>query len=451
MILHAKKQNNEIEKIISCMNSAAQNEYIFPEESHQGKDALTTAYIQMLRKFINADNQVAMDLNDAMKVIGNSSNVKTLLEIAANQKKSIALIVEDSKQLTDSIAESENILSSILEHAQEADEWSAECNRIMQDTLDSVNGSYDELMSSCDALEGFRKKADQIDDIMKIVENLSTKTQLLSLNAKIEATKAGEYGKGFSVVADEIGKLSTDTQKSMAKISSYVSAIKGDIDMLTTQINQLKSTLDVCKTNAYESDRHILHMGDSMDSIKQQIDNAFSQTSAQNNSAKVFLEQLSNVEKHSESLIEHCQDPGKDMYVISRRIDKIRGNVARKQAKLSDSQWIDIYIVDHMIFTWRLYNMIAGFEVLELKNLNNSKKCKFGIWYNAPERDYLRSNRLFVEAGQLHDRLHNIAVECYNANENGNKELAMEYFQEAQVTYKKYESVMQRLKGLFAE
>lgn len=451
MILRAKKQNDETEQqIISCMNAATQNEYIFLEETdNASQNEVAKAYNQMLDKFITADNQVAMDLNDAMNVIGNSSNVKALLEIAANQKKSIELIVDDSKQLTDSIEESDNILNNILEHVRNADVWSDKCSKNMKDTVTSVNGSYDELMSSCEALDGFRRKADQIDDIMRIVESLSSKTQLLSLNAKIEAKRAGEYGRGFGVVADEISKLSSDTQKSMEKISAYVTTIKNDIDVLAKQMEQLKSTLDVCKVNADESDRNILQMGSTMNSILHEIDNAFEQTATQNNSAKVFLEQLSNVKSDSESLIEHCQDPAKDMYIISRRIDKIRGNVARKQAKLSDRQWIDIYIVDHMIFTWRLYNMIAGFETLELKNLNRSKGCKFGLWYNAPERDYLRSNPLFIQAGQVHESIHESAVECFNANEKGDKELAMKYFQEAQGRYKEYAAAMQRLKELF--
>lgn len=121
MILHAKKQDDETEQIISYMNSAARNEYIFPDAAEEGSKPLTEAYSQMLKKFINADNQVAMDLNNAMSVIGNSSNVKSLLEIAANQKRSIATIVEDSKKLTDSIAESENILGNIQQNVQEAD------------------------------------------------------------------------------------------------------------------------------------------------------------------------------------------------------------------------------------------------------------------------------------------------------------------------------------------
>ena len=76
MILHAKKQDDETEQIISYMNSAARNEYIFPDETEKGSKPLTEAYNQMLKKFINADNQVAMDLNNAMSVKGNSSNVK---------------------------------------------------------------------------------------------------------------------------------------------------------------------------------------------------------------------------------------------------------------------------------------------------------------------------------------------------------------------------------------
>ena len=82
--------------------------------------------------------------------------------------------------------------------------------------------------------------------------------------------------------------------------------------------------------------------------------------------------------------------------------------------------------------------MIAGFETLELKNLNRPQRCKFGLWYNAEDKDYLRSNPVFAEAGRVHDELHHLAVECYNANENGDKEAAMDYFRKAQEEYGVY-------------
>ncbi len=81
---------------------------------------------------------------------------------------------------------------------------------------------------------------DKIEKILYVVRDISTKTDLLSLNASIEAVRAGQSGKGFSVVADEVARLAEKTQESISEIESAVDIFKDEFEQLKKSFNKTK-------------------------------------------------------------------------------------------------------------------------------------------------------------------------------------------------------------------
>ena len=93
-------------------------------------------------------------------------------------------------------------------------------NKVLQETIEANN------------------KAKDTDQIVGIIQGVSTQTNLLGLNASIEAARAGEYGKGFSVVAKEIRKLSTSTKDSINKIDNIIKDISTSIQSINDNLDQ---------------------------------------------------------------------------------------------------------------------------------------------------------------------------------------------------------------------
>lgn len=73
--------------------------------------------------------------------------------------------------------------------------------------------------------------------ILKVVSDISSKTDLLALNASIEAARAGSYGKGFAIVAHEVSRLSEITQESISKIEQIITNMKNEVDVLTKTLD----------------------------------------------------------------------------------------------------------------------------------------------------------------------------------------------------------------------
>lgn len=446
----AATPNTDKTLLIEWMDKAIAGDFSPVDTSLFQDPKVAEKYNQVLDSFVQLNNNFVMRLNDSMTLIGDSGCVKDMIEQVNSQTAAISNMQGSSQELGTSIQNIQGAVHTIQEKTHTVMQDANSCVADMNSSIRTVDASVASVLQINEQVADFQVKAAKINEIIDIVKKVASKSGLLALNASIEAARAGEAGKGFAVVSNQMKELSANTTQSAEDAMAYVHELLQGISNLVESINTTAAQLTAGNENIHHSLESLEHMNESMKSMSSEIDNIYDEVNTQSALTESFMTSIDAIATSYNDLSRGCVGTGAHMYKISRLIDNLRSDVARRRAKLYTQDWITVYEIDHLIFTWRIYNNLADFEKLKLEQVNNPKGCKFGKWATAQKDSRITGSTAFQKAVKCHEELHTHAVDSWHAKDNGNRDEAFYHFQLAYETYPKFVAALKELKKVIA-
>ena len=204
----------------------------------------------MLSEILKIASEIEQNSNEVRTIVGDLTKSSQIISTAVNEISSGVLDTAESIQ--GQLVMSKNIHSLIVDTSEFSDNMDSFAKESLKALNDGV-GHVREISENSDVvnekseyaydrMQELIEKASEIQDIADMITEISEQTNMLSLNASIEASRAGENGRGFLVVADEIRKLAIQSQESATAIASILADLEDKAALTSEAVVALKET-----------------------------------------------------------------------------------------------------------------------------------------------------------------------------------------------------------------
>jgi methyl-accepting chemotaxis protein len=252
--------------------------------------------LESMRAMVTSIRDTAAQVASAStQLYATSEQIATGAEEVAAQASTVATASEEMTSTSSEIAK--NCLLAVESSKQAGD--SAETGAmVVQETVAEMGRIAERVKESAQTVESLGARSDQIGEIVGTIEDIADQTNLLALNAAIEAARAGEQGRGFAVVADEVRALAERTTKATKEIGAMIKAIQVETKSAVASMEQgvsevEKGTVDAAKSG--EALREILEQANSVTMQINQIATAAEEQTATTNEITSNIQQITEV------------------------------------------------------------------------------------------------------------------------------------------------------------